>query len=557
MAVVRNLVSRPLFTASACLLSASIGCLRAEAQSLVGTGFTYQGKLESDGAAAGGLHDLEFRLFDAASGGTQVGPTVCLDDVSVVNGLFSVQVDFGGQYTGAGRWVEIGVRADPTGSVACGSGTFTTLGGRQALTATPYALALPGLWTQNTATSPNIIGGISGNSVGPGVVGAVVGGGGWGTAFNRVNSSFGVVSGGYNNTATGFASAVGGGFSNSTGSERATIGGGSGNNAGGAFSTIAGGYGNMAGALGSTVIGGAANNAADYYATVAGGYSNVAGGGFSFAAGYRAKVRTATQSGAPNGDEGTFVWADYREADFTSTGPNQFLIRAAGGVGIGTNSPTRQLEVASDGDTEIGIRSNSTNGKLWTLQSSTGTASGQLASSFQIVDRTVGVSRVLIDANGRVGIGTTTPDQTLTVNGNASKPGGGSWAVYSDPRLKHDIRPMSGTLDTLLSLHGYSFEYNADAVASGKGLPGRQVGLMADEVERVFPEWVSRDDEGYRAVTERATTALMVEALRDMRAEKDAQIESLRRQNESMGAELQELRALTETLARRLDGAGT
>ena len=46
-----------------------------------------------------------------------------------------------------------------------------------------------------------------------------------------------------------------------------------------------------------------------------------------------------------SGDGGTFVWSDAASAgpsglpEFTSTGPNQFLIRAAGGVGIGTNSP--------------------------------------------------------------------------------------------------------------------------------------------------------------------------------------------------------------------------
>jgi hypothetical protein len=50
---------------------------------------------------------------------------------------------------------------------------------------------------------------------------------------------------------------------------------------------------------------------------------------------------------------------------------------------------------------------------------------------------------------------------------------------------------------------------------------------MADEVARVFPDWVSTDGSGTRYVTERATTALMVEALRDLRAEKDAQVASL------------------------------
>jgi len=114
------------------------------------------------------------------------------------------------------------------------------------------------------------------------------------------------------------------------------------------------------------------------------------------------------------------------------------------------------------------------------------------------------------------------------MNGVALKPGGGSWTALSDPRAKHDILPLAGTLDKLLNLRGYSFLYNDDRVASGFALPGAQIGLMADEVANVFPDWVSTDSSGTRYVTERATTALMVEALRDLRAEKDLQIQTLK-----------------------------
>jgi hypothetical protein len=68
------------------------------------------------------------------------------------------------------------------------------------------------------------------------------------------------------------------------------------------------------------------------------GFQTTAGGDVSFAAGWRAVVR--------NGDHGTFAWADGENADFTSTGADQFLVRAAGGVGLGTNAPLSQLHVA-------------------------------------------------------------------------------------------------------------------------------------------------------------------------------------------------------------------
>lgn len=129
-------------------------------------------------------------------------------------------------------------------------------------------------------------------------------------------------------------------------------------------------------------------------------------------------------------------------------------------------------------------------------------------------------------------------------DGNAFKPGGGAWAALSDPRAKHDITPLTGTLDRLLNLRGYTFAYNDDQISAGRALPGTQIGLMADEVARVFPDWVSVDQQGTRFVTERATTALMVEALRDLRSEKDRAIEALKVENNELRERLDRLEKL-------------
>ncbi|MBY0113374.1 MAG: tail fiber domain-containing protein [Phycisphaerales bacterium] len=138
----------------------------------------------------------------------------------------------------------------------------------------------------------------------------------------------------------------------------------------------------------------------------------------------------------------------------------------------------------------------------------------------------------------------------LAVNGTAAKTGGGSWSNYSDARLKHDITPLKGTLDRLLQLRGYSFEYNADAVERKLALPGTQLGLIAQEVQQVFPDWVQKDKSGYLFVTERATTALMVEALRDLRTEKDTQLEALRKAKD---AEIADLKARLERLEKAIE----
>lgn len=150
-----------------------------------------------------------------------------------------------------------------------------------------------------------------------------------------------------------------------------------------------------------------------------------------------------------------------------------------------------------------------------------------------------GGERVAVSWNvqGQVGIGTTnTNGFMLAVNGSAAKPGGGTWSVLSDPRTKSEIVPLSGALDRLMRLHGYEYTYRPEFVESGLALPGRQTGLMADEVAEVFPDWVVRGSDGYMRVAERSTTALMVEAIRDLRAEKDARVSELRERIRKLGA---------------------
>jgi len=116
-----------------------LSAVSASAQTPLDTAFTYQGQLKDGGSPANGLHDLRFRLYDAAVGGTQVGPTLCVDNVSVTDGLFTVSLDFGAQFAGEERFLEIDVRAD-TGLDCSNPAGFVLLTPRQALTAAPNAL---------------------------------------------------------------------------------------------------------------------------------------------------------------------------------------------------------------------------------------------------------------------------------------------------------------------------------------------------------------------------------------------------------------------------------
>lgn len=311
-------------------------------QTALGTAFIYQGQLTDGSSLANGAYDFEFALYDAFSGGAQVGSTVIRNDVPVSNGIFTVMLDFGASaFTGDARWLEIRVRPGAS------SGSYTTLSPRQPVTATPYALyaktvpwsgvtgipagfadgvdnvgwSLTGnsgttagtnfigttdnvalevkvnsaraLRVEPNATSPNLIGGSSANTVTSGVAGATIGGGGRATndcgagsapCANRVTDDFGVVGGGIGNRAgnnTGatndaLAATVGGGHSNTASSAYATISGGANNTASGEGTTVSGGSWNTASGNDATVSGGVNNNASGEGATIGGGYTNTA-----------------------------------------------------------------------------------------------------------------------------------------------------------------------------------------------------------------------------------------------------------------------------------------
>jgi hypothetical protein len=111
----------------------------------------------------------------------------------------------------------------------------------------------------------------------------------------------------------------------------------------------------------------------------------------------------------------------------------------------------------------------------------------------------------------------------LRITGAAFKPGGGSWGSTSDIRLKKHVRPLAGALDKLLQLRGVCFEWKEPATQGN--LTGPQLGMLAHEVEAVFPDWVSIDPEGYKQVHVRGFEALVIEALRTLKAAQD-QMES-------------------------------
>lgn len=129
------------------LASAALGGLTAVPAFAQGTAFTYQGVLSQGGAAVNGSNDLTFTLYNSASGGTTVGTSNVVNDLVMTEGLFTVTLDFGaGAFDGSGRWLQIAAR--PGASV----GGYTNLAPRTPITPTPYAIYAGG------ATAAGLIG---------------------------------------------------------------------------------------------------------------------------------------------------------------------------------------------------------------------------------------------------------------------------------------------------------------------------------------------------------------------------------------------------------------
>ncbi|MBN1815322.1 MAG: hypothetical protein JXA14_26055 [Anaerolineae bacterium] len=228
------------------------------------------------------------------------------------------------------------------------------------------------------ATSPNLIGGYSANSVSSGKYGNFIGGGGtstWGAysdCQNRIQEDFGVIGGGLKNIISGDYSVicggthntvsaggynfigggtgcsishssgyavVAGGYGNASEANYTFTGGGSGNTASGQFSVVAGGGHNEAGGLESGVLGGRYNTTEGYYSWIGGGLTNTihSAGTYSIILGGHDSVITGSYSLAAGRfvhipHTGAFAWADSTASTYTSHGDDTFNVRAGGGV---------------------------------------------------------------------------------------------------------------------------------------------------------------------------------------------------------------------------------
>lgn len=371
---------------------------------------------------------------------------------------------------------------------------------------------------QSNAPYATIAGGVGNSASG---VAAFVGGGGYDGFDGGVNVASGsaaVIVGGVGNRSGGYDSFIGAGVYNIASAQDAVVCGGGENIASAVYATIGGGAANTNNGYSATVGGGYANTASGNYSAVAGGYYNIASGNYSFAAGQQAQ---ATNVGA-------FVWADSQNATFSSTANDQFLVRAAGGVGINNNNPNgASLRVG-------GNRIGGWNSPVVQFEN-TSTASGSSPALRLVVD------------------GGNAPDGVLNVSDNGTGPiaefGNGIGFVASvendgtiiskgvvltsDRNAKENFTTLDplAVLDKVQALPVTEWNYKDDA--AGK----KHIGPVAQDFHAAFG-LDGADDRHISVVDEGGVALAAIQGLNQKLEQKEKEIVELKQQLEKLEQEM-------------------
>jgi hypothetical protein len=211
-------------------------------------------------------------------------------------------------------------------------------------------------------------------------------------------------------------------------------------------------------------------------------------------------------------------------------------INASGNVGIGTASPQKKLQVGTGADTPLttldGIYLTNNGDTGFAIRDSTNDIEFQFAianaivpgvlmgtvTNHPLVFRSNSTERMRILSTGQIGIGTAVPTQTLSVNGTAGKPGGGTWDVFSDERLKNIKGRFNTGLKALMQLQPIRYEYKPNNPLGIK-LEGENIGFGAQSLQKIIPEAVTKNSAGYLMVKSDPILWTMLNAIKEQQKE--------------------------------------
>ncbi len=267
-------------------------------------------------------------------------------------------------------------------------------------------------------------------------------------------------------------------------------------------------------------------------------YGYIGSGEYQVSTGWRTPYTTAANIRFNDDGSIAFTTDSGLTAGVTYYPTTRMTITAAGWFGLGTTSPDALLDISStNANAQLTIDSAGTNNGTvmrfkggtvynWQVGSSYNLNGFEITRSTAAGGNTFSTPFLAIQVGGNVGIGTTSPDMLLTVNGGADKPSGGSWSTFSDLRLKAVFGPYSKGLTEIVRLNPVWFRYRP---GNPLGLPSdsMQAGIIAQEVQPVFPETVTSSRGGYLEFNMSAIQFAMINAFKELKEKSDLQAEEI------------------------------
>ncbi len=224
-------------------------------------------------------------------------------------------------------------------------------------------------------------------------------------------------------------------------------------------------------------------------------------------------------------------WIEFKHADGASATAGspiswntQMIINQGGEVGINESNPDDMLHVTSGGNGTRLRAENSSNGWAGIVSKNTlreifvGVQGAFDANpgEFHIYDNTAGARRMVINASGNVGIGRNNPSVKLDVNGSVNCTGG---SCSSDIRWKKNVIPLSNVINNVKQMRGVSYYWKTNDFPNLNFTTDKQIGVIAQEVEKVYPELIKTDSNGYKSMDYMSLTAVLLEAIKAQQIE--------------------------------------
>jgi len=223
----------------------------------------------------------------------------------------------------------------------------------------------------------------------------------------------------------------------------------------------------------------------------------------------------------------------FTERDDDSNGSEKVTILANGTVGIGTVIPSTTALLHIVGvDNNVGVSPNFYPQQVWISSSDQQNGRLELGYRYDALAASYGrlqayetwtggggpMPLILNDAGGVVGIGTSWPTTTYALYVNGSAYATGAWSS-SDLRWKKNITTLDNPLEKLLRLRGVKFDWKRKEFKDRNFPEGKQIGIIAQELEKEFPELVMTDSEGYKSIAYDKLTAVLLEAVKAQQKE--------------------------------------